>query len=89
MLKFQIDKYVVHDTDTAKQVNHFQTFCKDVENYATSGYEKTNHRPEQQPTTNRIRIQVNGSRQICFARCIVGTCERREIQCRIHGKCKQ
>ena len=33
--------------------------------------------------------QVNGSRQICFARCIVGTCERREIQCRIHGKCKQ
>ena len=33
--------------------------------------------------------QVNGSRQICFARCIMGTCERREIQCRIHGKCRQ
>ena len=33
--------------------------------------------------------QVNGSRQICFARCIMGTCERREIQCRTHGKCKQ
>ena len=33
--------------------------------------------------------QVNGSRQISFARCIMGTRERREIQCRIHGKCKQ
>ena len=33
--------------------------------------------------------QVNGSRQICFARCIMGTCERQKIQCRIHGKCKQ
>ena len=33
--------------------------------------------------------QVNGSRQICFARCIMGTCERREIQCSIHEKCKQ
>ena len=37
----------------------------------------------------RKHHQVNGSRQICFARCIMGTCERREIQCRIHGKCKQ
>ena len=31
-LKFQIDNYEVHDTDTANQVNHFQTCsCKGVE----------------------------------------------------------
>ena len=24
-----------------------------------------------------------------LSRCIMGTCERREIQCSIHGKCKQ
>ena len=32
ILKFQIDKYEVDDTDTANQVNHFQTcHCKGVE----------------------------------------------------------
>ena len=32
ILKFQIDKYEVDDTDTANRVNHFQTFhCKGVE----------------------------------------------------------
>ena len=31
-LKFQIDKYEIGDTDTANQVNHFQTcYCKGVE----------------------------------------------------------
>ena len=31
-LKFQIDKYQIDDTDTANQVNHFQTCsCKGVE----------------------------------------------------------
>ena len=36
-----------------------------------------------------ISFKVNGSTQICFARWIMGTCERREIQCRIRLKCKQ
>ena len=32
ILKFQIDKYEVDDTDTANQVHHFRTYyCKGVE----------------------------------------------------------